>query len=222
MYCLIVILLIQQQLVAGWHLPPSDGINTLSPQEQESLYTTPATYHPDIVVLKWPPPKTYLPAHDLSTPVYDGMGEVAHVSFDALQNRQDFGNTINLVVPQSPDPVSPNEAPLPPHPYYRDLPSPHDIVNEDDDDKSPESEWKKIREKIRLKPVNHNMFKTNGKHVPTLPYAPTQPFYEIQYGIDQIRRAVHKMHPMAGLANDVFKKFNMAVKVSPIRSKDGF
>ena len=86
---------------------------------------------------------------------------------------------------------------LPPHPYYRDLPSPHHELLIDE--KTPESEWEKVKEKIRLKPVNHQMFKTNGKHVPTLPYAPpTQPFYEIQYGIDQIRRAVHKMHPMAG------------------------
>lgn len=186
--------------------------------------------HPDIVVLRWPDSKTYYPAHDLPTgsegdnelneyDVIEGPTTTTEsASFypqattDHMEKRQDLLNFVNLVVPQSPDPVNPEQAPLPPHPYYRDLPSPSS-TEDDDDKKDPETEWKKMREKLRLKPVNHNMFKTSGKHVPTLPYAPTQPFYELQHGIDQIRRAVHKMHPMAGLANDVFKKFNMAVKV---------
>ena len=137
----------------------------------------------------------------------------------AIERRQDsspeidsHGHPVNLLVPQSPDPVDPSRAPLPPHPYYATLSS-HDVDDGHEDD-SPENEWAKVRDKIRLKPINHQMFKTNGRHVPTLPYAPTQPFVELQYGIDQIRRAVHKINPMAGLANDVFKKFNIAVKVN--------
>lgn len=207
MYYCLVILLIQQQIACSCQAA------TVS-QEETSKHQAPSGSHPDIVVLKWPPPKTYYPAHDLPDTVtasssVDDDEDVTDIGTDQLQDRQDYGHTVNLIVPQSPDPVLQHEAPLPPHPYYRDLPPPHQ-----DDEKTPESEWEKVREKLRLKPVNHQMFKTNGKHVATLPYAPTQPFYEIQYGIDQIRRAVHKMHPMAGLANDVFKKFNMAVKVS--------
>lgn len=211
-HCLIILLVHQQVVVADF--PSADP--------EASTSTSIHNQHPDIVVLKWPPPKTYYPAHDLPISVTQSSltttttagyeeEEGTEVSSDQLEDRQDYGHAVSIVVPQSPDPVSPDHAPLPPHPYYRDLPSPH---YHEDDDKSPESEWQKVKEKIRLKPVNHQMFKNKGKHVPTLPYAPTQPFYELQYGIDQIRRAVHKMHPMAGLANDVFKKFNMAVKVS--------
>lgn len=214
MYHCLIILLMQQQLV-----------QVLSQSETSTTTTavTPSATHPDIVVLKWPPAPTYDPPYRTSPSIFDEDDEDNSVtnspSTDQLEDRNDYNpgselNAINIVVPQSPDPSSPNEVPLPPHPYYRDMPSVYDQKDNDDDEdeKSPESEWQKVREKIRLKPVNHDMFKTNGKPVATLPYAPTKPFYDLQHGIDQIRRAVHKMHPMAGMANDVFKKFNSAVR----------
>ena len=205
----IYIVLLTTLLVTG----TSIGRHSLNDKTDETDIST-STSHPNIVVLKWPEAKPYNPSFFPLDP--DEEISVTTEASNEMERRQDFAiPAVHLMVPQSPDPDNPNQVPLPPHPYYRgESANPNSNNNDDDEEDDPETQWEKLREKIRLKPVNHHMFKTDGKHIPTLPYAPTQPLYELQYGIDQIRRAVHKINPMAGLANDVFKKFNIAVKVS--------
>lgn len=103
-------------------------------------------------------------------------------------------------------------APYPPHRDYVD----HDSVHPPEDIPAKEKDketLKKYKKYLKFKPVDHDMFKTNGKNVATLPYAPTQPFTDLQYAIDSVRRAVLKVNPMKAKANQAFKSFNKEIKV---------
>lgn len=120
---------------------------------------------------------------------------------------QDIGRTYS----------SSNIAPFPPHPDYVGESASAHQQEEEDPNEDPETKWQEVRKKLSFRPVDHSFFKTKmkpGKHNPTLPYAPTQPFTDLEYALNQVRRAVYKVSPSRRLANDAYKKFNVAVKVS--------
>lgn len=176
----------------------------------------------DIVVLRWPHASNVVPytpssfVTDTLVPS-DTSPHVNHHSppldtgqYDHDQGHNDYRHSYHHA----------KEAPLPPHPDYvgqagkytdHDDEPLHGILEEDD---KVEKDWKEMKKKLRIKPINHDIFKTDGGHKATIPYKPTQPFYELQYAIDQLRRAVYKINPTKALANEAFKKFNNAVKVS--------
>lgn len=177
----------------------------------------------DIVVLRWPEAKRYSPGSELYVPE---ASEAISSRIDLRSNPQSpSSDTLDAsaqsLVPESlpaPEDIYTTQrskvAPYPPHPDYVGDSANADKEDYDEDKDDPEVKWKKMRKQLSLRPVDQNLFKTDGKHTPTLPYAPTQPFTDLQYALDQVRRAVYKISPSRRLANDAFKKFNVAVKVS--------
>lgn len=178
------------------------------------------------VVLRWPESKKALPEATVATSDLSPQESTVGASFldertginypflysSPVQRRQqnqeeEGGSAINI----SPRPKL--LAPYPPHPAYIDEGSINPPVEASGDEKN-EKLLEKYKKYLSFKPVDHNMFKTDGKHVATLPYAPTQPFTDLQYAIDQVRRAVLKVNPMKAMANEAYKSFTKEIKVS--------
>jgi hypothetical protein len=199
------------------------GGNSRLPLGKSGLFDESSSNN-DIVVLRWPEAKHYSPPSDMYVPeASEVISTRLGLGSNSPSSSTDSQASEQSLVPESlpaPDDINyPTEnskiAPFPPHPDYVGNSANADKDDEDEEDQNdPEVKWKKMRKKLSLRPVDHSLFKTNGKHVATLPYAPTQPFTDLQYAINQVRMAVYKISPSRRLANDAFKKFNVAVKVS--------
>lgn len=107
-----------------------------------------------------------------------------------------------------------NIAPYPPHRDYLPVPGYDPKVQDANSDAEEDvvETLKKKKKKLRIKPVNHEFFKSSGKHKATLPYKPTEPFLELSRAINDVRKAVLKIKPMKRLANQAFNQFTIGVK----------
>ena len=109
-------------------------------------------------------------------------------------------------------------APPPPHTDYMPKKSPnqgHDLYSDVLEAAFSETSKKhKSRPLYSIKPVNHDLFKSESKLKATLPYKPTEPFLELSRAINQVRVAVLKVKPLKNMANNAFNQFTVGVKVS--------
>lgn len=91
--------------------------------------------------------------------------------------------------PQSDYGTKSNIAPYPPHRDYLPVPGYNPSIhgaNQEEEEDVVET-LKKKKKKLRIKPVDHEFFKTDGKHKATLPYKPTEPFLELSRAINDVR-----------------------------------
>lgn len=182
----------------------------------------PSSSNDDIVILRWPEAKRYNPGFDMTPEATERISSRLDLQSSQSSPLSSDTHAVPDLLP-APDEMyttqHPKIAPYPPHPDYVGNSANPDSDEEDEED-DPETKWKKMRKKLSLRPVDHNFFKAGGKHTATLPYAPTQPFTDLQHAINQVRRAVYKVSPSRRLANEAFKQFNVAVKVRAACSMD--